>query len=74
MIIRTALSKSFGNCSISPRDRRNKYFLYKDQDAFDAAISVGKEREFVVAKVEKFCDENKFPEVFKKFMEELKRS
>lgn len=56
------------------KDRLNKYFLYKDKDAFDAAISVGKECEFVVAKVEKFCDENKFPEVFKKFMEELKRS
>lgn len=54
------------------KDRLNKYVLYKDRDAFDAAVDVAKERDFVLEKVKKFCETNKLQKAFLEFLEALK--
>lgn len=53
------------------KDRLNKYHLYKDYEAFDAAVSVAIEQGFVIEKVERFCRENNIQVVFEKFVLEL---
>lgn len=53
------------------KDRLNKYHLYKDYEAFEAAVSVALEQGFAVERVEHFCRANNIQLVFEKFILEL---